>query len=396
MATALDAFSMFTLTTGPAYLSSSKNILNATTKHNYLLSRFMRGKPMELLLQGGSQIKDVIYLEEDSDAEFYSSSDQDFDYRNQQVGSAYEVNWRFLKNSTSWTDHEVGLNEGGSLGDKVGAFHRFKHYRDLKLMNLWTTTIHKMEDQLFAQANNAEMETASGKQPYSIPATITDKGNNLLSGSDTTFTEVQGIDPALKSNWDNQRAAYTPASGVATGEAFWTACRTLWTRCRFDQLPKYGEYSQPARSPDFIACSLWGLTLAESSLRGEQDMYLAGRQDASFPYPQFNGTPFVYVDTLDTAALYADLAATGTTLNNESESSTNVHGPRFWFINGSCMNMIWHRDRMFHKVAPFSPDREPFKKVLVTDNWYNLVNQNRREHGILTPGGDVNTPADPN
>lgn len=406
MATALDPFSMFTLTTGPAYLSSSRTILNGVLKHNYLCGRLMRGKPLSQVLQGGSEIKDVIYLEADSDAEFYSASDQDFDYRNQQVGQAHKADWRFLKNSTSWTDHEVGLNEGGSLSEKAGAFHRFKYYRDLKLMNLWQTTIDKMEDQLFAQANSGEMESATGKQPYSIPASITDRSNGLPRGSDATFTTVQGLSSSTYTNWANQRevgsssgGGYVVSSGSATGEAFWQGCRKIWTKCNFDGLPKFGEYAQPRTSPDFVACSLWGLTLAEGSLRDEQDMYLAGRQDAAFPYPQFHGTPFVYVDTLDDAALYTDNTGTGTTLSDEADSGSIganfYNGPRFWFINGMRMSMVWHRDRFFKKIPPFSPDREPFKKVLVVDNWYNLVNQNRREHGILGPNADVTSPSQP-
>src|SRR5688572_27824584 len=109
MATAMDPFSMFMLTTGPAFLKGEESIINAVVRNSYLLPRFMEGKEMELLLQGGTKLQDILYLSEDSDAEWYASNRQDFDYRNQQVGTAWEQNWRFLKNATSWTDHEVGL-----------------------------------------------------------------------------------------------------------------------------------------------------------------------------------------------------------------------------------------------------------------------------------------------
>lgn len=384
MATALDPFSMFMLTTGPAFLKDDESIINAVTRNSYLIPRFLEGKEMELLLQGGTQIQDILYLEEDSDAEFYKASEQDFDYRNQQVGTAYKLDWRFLKNSTSWTDHEVGLNEGGSLSDRIGRFHRFKRYKRLKEMNLFTTTIHKIEDSLFTTPSATEMEAGDGALPHSLGSTITEN----VSGLPTGYTTVQTIAPSSKPNWDNQRGTYV--GGAVTDVNFWDGCRRIWTKCRFERLPKYGAYSEPSRSPSFIACSLWGLRLAERSLQNKNDILLAGRQDPAYPHPMFNGTPFVYVSTLDTASLFTDTA--GGAYGPETSVSGGANGPRFWFIQGRCVNLIWHRNRMFYKKPPFSPDRQPFMKVMVTDMWYNMVNQNRRENGILGPAANVTTP----
>ena len=134
--------------------------------------------------------------------------------------------------------------------------------------------------------------------------------------------------------------------------------------------------------------SLWGLMLAESSLRSPQDLLLAGRQDAAFPGPMFHGVPFVYNGQL-TGAAYFNSAATLTTYVSETTAptgaGTSAQGPRVWAINGSVVNMVMHKDRVFYRLPPFSPDRQPFTKVMVTDCWYNLVNQNRRELGVLAP-----------
>ncbi len=124
--------------------------------------------------------------------------------------------------------------------------------------------------------------------------------------------------------------------------------------------------------------------------------------DPAFNGPTFNGVPFEYFDELDTAQLYgagiaADTAGRLDEQGNGTAVGSGSHkaGPRFWFINGNCVNVVWHKNRMFHKVPPFSPDESPFKMVMVIDNWYNVVNQNRRESGILSPAAIVATPAAP-
>lgn len=400
MATALDPFSMFTLTTGPAFMTSSQSILNATLRHYYLLSRFMSGKPMEQILQGGSEIKDIIYLEQDSNAEYYRADDQQFSYRNQQVGTSYKLDWRMLANNTSWTDHEIGLNETGGMTQGPGTFHRFKYYRDLKMMNLWTTTIEKMEAQLFAQPISADMEAATGSQPYSIMASISDNADGVPAGG--TWTTVQSINPSDKANWDNQRATYDAAGSINDNPGLlWAGMRTVYEQCKFSSLPRFGAYGKASTSPAFIACSLWGLIAAETALQSKQDLLMGGPgKDPAFNGPTFSGVPLVRVDSLDTGELWSSGVSGETGQYNEDASAgsgtgTTIQGPRFIFINGRCMNVIWHKNRMFHKVPPFHPDEEPFKKVLVVDNWYNVVNQNRREHGVLSPGTNVTAPASP-
>lgn len=410
MATAMDPFSMFMLTTGPAFLKNDESIINAVVRNSYLLPRFMEGKDADFLLQGGTQIQDIIYLNEDSDAEFYKSDAQDFSYRNQQVGTQWNAPWRFLKNSTSWTDHEVGLNESGSLSDRIGRFHRFKRIQRLKFMNLWTTQIHKMEDALFATPNAPQMEAGDGSLPYSLFAFITTPTSFVASTTGTNnglpnqgagssaWTTVQGIAPSTTagtagSRWRNQQAGYLLNSdGTVNAEAFWTGMRELHHKCKFERLPRFGSFSEPSRSPSFYAVSLWGLILAESNMRNQQDAYLAGRQDPAYPAPMFHGVPYVYCAGLN-GAFFCNSLADATDLYNEQGTAHNgnatdndhIAGPRVLAVNGQVVNLIMHRDRVFYRVPPFSPDRQPFLKVMVTDTWYNLVNQNRRELGCLQP-----------
>lgn len=413
MVAALDPFSMFMLTTGPAFLKTDEDIRNAVVRNSYFLPRFLEGKEMNLLLQGGTKIQDVIYLQEDSDAEFYSATSQDFDYRNQQVGTAWEANWRFLKNATMWTDHEVGLNEGGGLSDRIGRFHRFKRIQKLKFMNLWTTQIHKIEDGILATANRDTMEDGTGiPQPFSLGCFLTTNssaGNTGLpntGSSSGAWTTVQGVTTPHVGNttgkWRNQLATYSVTSGAVSGFQFWGGMRELHSKCRFERLPRFGAYSDPTRSPTFYAVSLWGLMLAETSMRSDQDAYLAGRQDAAYPSPMFSGVPFVFIAGLGTARIINDPAGV-TNLADEQGNGTPANptagtyfvGPRVWAIQGSALNLVMHRDRVMHRLPPFSPDRQPFTKVLVTDTWYNMTCQNRRENGVLQPTADVTALAAP-
>lgn len=417
MATAMDPFSMFMLTTGPAFLKNDESIINAVVRNSYLLPRFMEGKDADFLLQGGTQIQDIIYLNEDSDAEFYKSDQQDFSYRNQQVGTQWNAPWRFLKNSTSWTDHEVGLNESGSLSDRIGRFHRFKRIQRLKFMNLWTTQIHKMEDALFATPNTTQMEDGAGALPYSLFAFITTPTSFAAATSGTNnglpngWSTVQGITPSTTagtpgSRWRNQQAAYV-TTATPTAANFWSGMRELHSKCRFERLPRFGSFSEPTRSPSFYAVSLWGLIMAESFMRTDQDAYLAGRQDPAYPSPMFHGVPFVYCSGLNSATYINGIGDSlfyneqGGVASGSATTGNHSAGPRVLAINGQVLNMIMHRDRVFYRVPPFSPDRQPFLKVMVTNTWYNLVCQNRRELGVLGPVAstaaavDVTSPAAP-
>jgi hypothetical protein len=393
----MDPFSMYSLITGPAFLRGDERVINAVTRNSYLIPRFLAGKEEAIYLQGGSKIQDIIYLEEESDAEFYDPSKQDFGYRNQQVGTPWEVNWRFLKNATSWTDHEVGLNEYGGFSPTVGKFHRFKRIKYLKEMNLLTTGVHKLEDSLFTTPSFASMEVATGRLPNSLFSTITNRGSGISPYGSTATDTVQGVDAVNRTAWRNQHGTYTvPAGGTIDAENFWDGFRLLYNKCGFERLPLGGEeYSQPKRSPTFITASLWGVRAAERSLRSEQDLLLAGRQDAAFPGPMFHGVPIVYISTLNTATGYWD--STGGVFTNEQGTGANaafVTGPRFMFVQARVINMVWHSERFLKRLPPFSPDNQPFLKVMVTDTWYNLVNENRRESGVLEPTGiDVAGPA---
>ena len=50
----------FVATTGPAILTGPESVINEAVNKSYLMSLFIKGKPMKELLQGGQTIDDVI------------------------------------------------------------------------------------------------------------------------------------------------------------------------------------------------------------------------------------------------------------------------------------------------------------------------------------------------
>jgi hypothetical protein len=403
---AIDTFGDFMLSTGPAFLTGPEDVINEAVKHTYLLRRILSGKDMTETLQGGSTIKDIIFFDEDSTYESYKPNPS-FTYRNPQVLTEHEIDWRFSKADMVWTDHEIALNTGDL--SKSARFHKFKTLKRTKEQNLWTSIMNGMEDELWAAppADGGLVEDTDGDTVYSFPMTITDQGwdtsgtasvvpvltaaNNHPEG----WTTVQGINPADQAKWTNRVEFYTDGPTSTTGFDLFPAMSRMWHRLRFDQLPMRPDLSDRTTVPQFIACSLAGLTNYEDMLRNSQDAFvMAGRQDPAYNHPTFRGIDLIYVSTLDDAAIYDGGIATTGYVDEATATAAEFHGgsgarsgPRYWFINGKYLNKIFHRDRYFYKKPPFTPSQQPFTHVMVVDIWHNCFNRSRRRHGIISPNG---------
>lgn len=51
--TALANFNDFMAATGPRYLTSAEDVINEAVKNTYVLSRFLRGRGSDKVIQGG-------------------------------------------------------------------------------------------------------------------------------------------------------------------------------------------------------------------------------------------------------------------------------------------------------------------------------------------------------
>ncbi len=384
MGSALETFTDFVKSTGPAFLKGPEDVINEAVKNTYVLPRFITGKDMSEMIQGGAEIKDDILFDEDSSYEHYQPN-AEFTYRNPQVLTQWSIPWRFVKNEMVWTDHEIGLNTG-ELSQK-SRFHKFKTLKRTKEQNLWAGMMNGLEDDLWAAPDNATMESTTGTKPYSIPTFVNEETNTVPQG----FTTLQGINPANEAKWRNQVESYNAAPDATTSEVWvgFKAFSKMFYQVRFDRLPKQPELSEPVTVPNFIACSLNGISQYEVALRVSQDTFVTtGRQDPAYNHPRYRGIDVVYVSNLDTAAVFP--TGSGGSLSTETDTAgTTNAGPRYYFINGEYMKSVIHNERWFHKLDPFSPSRQPFTKIMIVDLWYNFVCRSRRRHGIVNPSADI-------
>ncbi len=393
--TAIEFFTDFVLNTGPAFLKGPEDIVNDAVKSTYTLPRFIYGKSMKDMVQGGNSIKDNILLGADSNAQNYKPN-AEFNYRNPQVLSQWSVPWRFTKDEMVWTDQEIGLNTGEM--SRGARHHKFKTLKYSKEQNLYTGLLEFLDDQFWAAPDTTEMEGTDGETPLSLPCFITETGIAAdvstgtlpTNGPDgTAWATVMGIDPAVKTGWQNQAIKYA-SIGAATGTAphLFNAFSKTYYKTKFERLPRRGDLSDPTSVPHFIGASLTGISNYEDALRINQDTFVAtGRQDPAFAGPQFRGIEMVYMSDLDTAALYED--STGGDGNLATEALADITGARYYWVNGKYILKVIHSDRYFFKKRPFSPSKQPYTHICIVDVWHNNVCRSRKRQAIVTPKTDL-------
>ena len=400
MASALTtAFGDFVTTTGPAVLHAEA--INEAQEQTYLLRRFMRGKGPEEILQGGQYISEQIMFDENTTAQFYHPN-QTFTWENPQVLEQIRVDWRFLMDHMSWTDQEIELNAGG-LG-RGGRFHQFKRLKRIKEMRMWTSLINLMERHIFATPEVANMESASGKQPFSIPAFINEQTDGLFykdatPTGKTAWTNVEGLDPTtLDDKWEPKRRFYD-SSTVNDPNNIISEFDEMFLETQFQVPPSHEEYfTNPRLNSQFIACSKRGQTVYQQLLRESQDTFVTpSRQDPAYMNPKASGIDIVYVPYLDRAALYAPnesgtvayqteiIAGAGGTSSGGQENS----GPRYYWINGWFMKPVFHTSRYFYKHPIRVHPNQPTTHIMPVECWYNFVCTSRMRQGIVAPSLDV-------
>ena len=393
--TAIEFFTDFVLNTGPAFLRGPEDIVNDAVKNTYTLPRFIYGKTMKDMIQGGNSIKDNILLGADSNAQNYKPN-AEFNYRNPQVLTQWSIPWRFTKDEMVWTDQEIGLNTGEM--SRGARHHKFKTLKYSKEQNLYTGLLEFVDDQFWAAPDTTEMEGTDGETPFSLPCFITENGATAdistgtipLNGPDATaWTTVMGISPTVKTGWQNQVTRYDKnqlvSAGAATDPHLFTAFSRAYYKTKFDRLPKRADLSDPTSVPHFIGCSITGMSNYEDALRMNQDTFVVtGRQDPAFAGPQFRGIELVYISDLDTAQL-----ANGTIGALTTEALADKTGSRYWWVNGKYILKTIHADRYFYKKRPFSPSKQPYTHIMIVDIWHNNVCRSRRRQAIVLPDTDL-------
>jgi len=380
MASALSTFNDFVDTTGPSFLTSAEDVVNEAVKNNYLLRRFLRGKGPSETVQGGSTIKDTIMFDDSSTHQFYQPNDT-FTWRNPQVLTNWEIDWRFSVDHMSWTDQEIELNVGGGMGQKA-RHHQFKKLKRTKEQRLWTSFLNGTESALFATPVASDMEGSAGTKPYSLPVFINedDSGTGSHGGA---FDTIQGIDCTSEAKWRPQMATYD-SKVVNYDNNIISNFDSMWKDVRFVPPPSHQEYFEnPTLNAMFIACSKKGSSIYTQLLRESQDTFVtSGREDPAYQRPKYAGIDLEYVSELDDYTGY---------VGGDTEGAATAQGPRYYWINANYMKFVFHSSRYMHTHKSMRHPNQPFTTIVPVDNWYNFICRSRQRQGIVSPDGVVYT-----
>lgn len=410
-------FNDFMQTTGPAYLKSADAVINEAVKNNYILSRLLKEKATETLVQAGTTVKDVIVFDDAATYQKYQPNDT-FTWTNPQITDTLSAPWRFSMDYMSWTDQEVELNEGDP---KV----MYKRLKRVKEMRMWTSMLNGMENDLWATSygNSSNMEGSGGKEPYSLPVFITENVSSVTTygergGRPSGWTSVLGVDPSTDARWSNQISFYSPTKAVndaadakpaATyaGHNANAIVRNVFNLfSAFDDMYLKVQFKAPLTQRQYfeetnyqrqmILCSKVGINNYKRMLRAANDM-LTNPQDSGYNTPTYSGIPLEYCANLDDAAIYPSASSaitqsvagrgtpsqTGT--SSEFGANTIDQGARYWFVNGAYLTPIYHSTRYMKKHDVMRHPNQPFTWVQPVDCWWNLFCNSRQRHGIVAP-----------
>ena len=433
--------------TGPVYLTGPDVLINEAVKRNYLFGDLIREKNQAI--QGGNEIRDVLMFDDARSFQFYQPNET-FTYSNPQVMDTLKANWRFSMDHMTFTDAEVELQGGAGLtADATKAM--YKNLKRSKEQRMVTSMVNGFEEALFkpTQGNFSDMESESGKQPFSIPALITEvctqteldgggaaglRGARPVGATGT----VLGIDPTTEDRWTNEVVFYDATGALAIGAdgvndgdgtrlfdgskktinptangtmpvndfaaqdvySFLGAFDEMYLRLQFRPPPTFEAYFENiVFNRQKILCSREGLNLYKQALRASNDRSFAP-QDVAYNQPTYSGVPLTYVSELDTAAIHPSVTASSVTYrlndmdaltldtaNGATEQAAKVlnPGPRFYFINGDYLTPVIHSNRYMEKHEVMRHPNQPFTYVQITDCWYNIIANSRQRHGILAP-----------
>jgi hypothetical protein len=382
--TALSNFTDFVKATGPAYFTGPDQFLNEAVKTTYSLSRFLRGKELDKVIQSGDRILDDVMFDEASTYTKYHPNAQ-FTWSQPQVVTEQAIDWRFSMDHMAWTDQTVTLNVNPGLTRGAARVQYLKLRKKLE-QRMWTSMINGMEADIWADGSGqtSEMEAQAGKEPFSIPAFVTE---NTGAGAyhPNGWTTIMGINPETETKWRNQVATYDyddPDDTDGDADGLIDAFDTMWTDVAFMPPNFHNEHFESAYTADrqAIFCSKGGLNQYKRLLRAANDT-LVSKQDAAYQSPKFAGIDVVRVGHLDTATYDWDHDGTAAQL----ETAADTDGYRYFWINGNYLTPIFHTERYFYKKDPYFLPDQPWSWVCPVDCWWNLFCHSRQRQGIVAP-----------
>ncbi len=390
--TPLSQFNDFVEGTGPTYVTGPKSLINEAVKNTYWFGRLIQGaKSKKKMLQGGANIRENLVFQDNGTFQTYLPG-QTHDWKNPQRLKKLQIEWRYTLAHMAWVEQEILNNEIISYGTNDARFQQYVDIRNEKEMLMWTSKWNGLEDLLWAQPDSSSMESTDGTEPYSIPAFINEEANGLwgqfLGMSDSrTFTTVENLDPkdtSLSLRWQPQQASYSPAKNTAAdvGDPLFlmSAFDDIFQDVMFEQPPTMKQYWEDPRYNKFmIVTTKAGRSQFMRLMRLQQDHFIAGPQDASYPDPQFNGIPVQRASTLETAALYNNAGSPVT------EDNATSSGARYYLVNSEYLYPVFHTQRYFYKHEVTKHHNVPDTWVCPVATWYNIICTSRQRQGIVSP-----------
>lgn len=396
MGVAASVFGDFNKVTSPSFVTGPDAVLNEAAKRNYISMRhFVKGRNAADIMQGGRVIRDEIMFDEQSTAVF-AHPDDTFVWSQPQVLTEWEISWRYLVDHKAWNDQIVEQNI--TPGMTRSARHKaYKHLKRVLEQRMWTSLFGKIEDQLWAVPEVADMETNTGKQPYSIPAIINEEANGLFYSTatvtgKTAWTTLQGINPVTQPKWVPQQESYSVATVSAGSDNILYAFDKMWSKTKWDAPDTKEEYFQDSSLfGQAIYCSNGGLNVYQQLLRDSQDRFVAAsRQDPAYQRPEYAGVAVERVDLLGDALLYENDTTTSALVAEATAAGTGAqNGPRYYWCHADYLKMVWHsRNYMDVKAVKEHPN-QVFTHVQPVATWYNTFARSRQRLGIVSPADEA-------
>lgn len=397
--------------TSQAVLTAENYLLNETQLRTSLLRKVMRSHDMEDMIQGGDKITDFVIFDEDDTSSDYQPMES-FTPRLGNHLTELSIDWKFTQINVTFSKHEKGLNMASQLKKGARAMV-FKRIIKAKWSNVFISLNKRFERHFFTKPSAATMETEGGKTPMSMFATIHEFGAVLTDQKPTAtvppgFTTIQSVNPTTQPKWRNPVQGYSdgipdilgPAAAVGNPQRWdgFRGMRKLYDRMHFEELAIRPEHGEPSEAEGFIMCSLVGKELWETATARQNDHLRHGKSNAAYPGLNYEGVPLNYIEFMDFAEVWSDVAGTGfagefdTSVGESGEALANplFEGPRFVLVVPKYWRKIVHSTHFLEEEAPPATVFQPFSRTIYYDNWHNNFCRSRqRAGGVLTPTADI-------
>ena len=357
----LQAFDAFVKSTGQKLKSSPDQIINDATKNTYVLERMLRNTGTSQTVQSGERITERIMLKDSGTAAFYLPN-ENFNIQNVDTLTRIDINWRFMQNHYSYTEQEMKLNSGD----------RQTYYKNLaksKRQASKTDTYNFMEEALWEDANAAEMESESGRRPYSIQAFVTRDNTATVNGDTrgtvpTGFTTVETVNPTNEPEWSNQLETYDVNSVTDPDVGLVQAFDDMFLKVRFRAPRSEQEYfERDDLQQMMIATNREGNNLYLRLTRDANDRLVGNNLGAQQGAIGYRNLPVEYIAQLD--------------------QELTAGEPAYYFLNLKYLHPVFHSEKYMAEKDPMAHPLQPFTHVVWTDTYYNLACTSRRRQGLI-------------